>query len=74
MSILFPLVNKLDGEANRNEMQDYSACMKLDDGMHAHSSRRIPHVRMGGKVIIQIVSVDSRMVHEINQSTHGIQI
>ncbi len=47
LSILFPLVNKLDGEANRNEMQDYSACMKHDDGMHAHSSRRTPHVRMG---------------------------
>ena len=28
LSTLLPLVNNLDGDAKRNEMQDYLACMK----------------------------------------------
>ena len=43
---LLPLVNNLDGEANRNEMQDYLARMKHEQFMHTHSSRCIPRVRM----------------------------
>jgi hypothetical protein len=41
------LANNLDGEAKINEMQDYLACMKHKQVMHAHSSRCIPHDRMG---------------------------
>ena len=47
LSTLLPLVNNLDGDAKRNEMQDYLACMKHEQVMHTHSSRCIPHVRMG---------------------------
>ncbi len=47
LSILLPLVNNLDGDAKRNEIQDYLACMKHEHVMHTHSSRCIPHVRMG---------------------------
>jgi hypothetical protein len=28
-------------------MQDYLSCMKYEEVMHTHSSRCIPHVRMG---------------------------
>ncbi len=28
-------------------MEDYLACMKYEQVMHVHSSRCIPHVRMG---------------------------
>jgi len=44
---LLPWVYSLDGEAKRNAMKDYLACMKHEQVMHTHSSRRIPHVRMG---------------------------
>ena len=44
---MLPLVNNLDGEAKRNEMQNYLACMKHEQVMHARSSRYIPHIRMG---------------------------
>ncbi len=47
LGTLLPLVNNLDGEAKRNEMQDYLACMKYEQIMHAHSSRCISNVRMG---------------------------
>jgi hypothetical protein len=47
LSTLLPLVNNLDGDAKRNEMQDYLSCMKHERVMHTHSSRCIPHVRMG---------------------------
>jgi len=47
LSTLLPLVDNLDGDAKRNEMQDYLACMKHEQVMHTHSSRCIPHVRMG---------------------------
>ena len=44
---LLPLVNNLDGEANRNVMQNYLACMKHEQVMHTHLSRCIPHVLIG---------------------------
>ena len=47
LSTLLPLVNNLDGDAKRNEMLDYLSCMKHEQVMHTHSSRCIPHVRMG---------------------------
>jgi len=47
LSILLPLVNNLDDEDKRNEMQDYLACMKHEQVMHTQSSRCIPHIRMG---------------------------
>ena len=47
LSTLLPLVDNLDGDAKRNEMQDYLACMKHEQVMHTHSSRCIPHFRMG---------------------------
>jgi len=43
---LLLLVNNLDGEAKRNEMQNYLACMKHEEVMHAHSSRCITHIRI----------------------------
>ncbi len=46
LSTLLPLVNNLDGDANKNEMQDYLACMKHEQVMHTQSSRCIPHVRI----------------------------
>ena len=46
LSTLLPLVNNLDGDAKRNEMQDYLSCMKHEHVMHAHSSNWIPQVRM----------------------------
>ncbi len=36
LSTLLPLVDNLDGDAKRNEMQDYLACMKHEKVMHTH--------------------------------------
>jgi hypothetical protein len=47
LSTLLSLVNNLDDEAKKNEMQYYLACMKHEQVMHTLSSRCIPHVRMG---------------------------
>jgi hypothetical protein len=47
LSTLLPLVNNFDGDAKRNEMQDYLSCMKHEQVMHTHSSRCISQVRMG---------------------------
>jgi hypothetical protein len=47
LSALLPLVNNLDGEAKRNEMHDYLACIKHEQVMHIHSSCCIPRVSMG---------------------------
>ncbi len=44
---LLPLVYNLRGDAKRNEMHDYLSCMKHEHVMHTHSSRCIPHARMG---------------------------
>jgi hypothetical protein len=46
LNTLLPLVYKLDGDAKKNEMQDYLSCMKHEHVMHTHSSRCISHVRM----------------------------
>ena len=73
LGTLLPLVNNLDGDAKRNEMQDYLACMKHEHVMQTHSSRCIPHVRMGN-VTILIVPVDLSRVHQINQNTREMQI
>jgi len=47
LSTLLPLVNNLDGDAKRNEMQDYLSCMKHEQVMRTHSNRCIPRVHMG---------------------------
>ena len=47
LSTLLPLVKNLDGDAKRNEMQNYLSCMKHEQVTNAHSSRWIPHIRMG---------------------------
>ena len=47
LSTILPLVNNIDGEAKRNEMQNYLSYMKHEQFMHTHPSRCIPHVRMG---------------------------
>jgi hypothetical protein len=47
LNTLLPLVNNLDGDAKRNEMLEYLSCIKHEQVMHTHSSRYIPHVRMG---------------------------
>ncbi len=46
-STLLPLVNNLDNEGKRNDMQSYLACTTHEQVMHGHSSRCIPHIRMG---------------------------
>ena len=47
LSTLLPSVENLDDEVKISEMHNYLACMKHEQVMHAHSSRCIPHTRMG---------------------------
>jgi len=47
LSTLLPLVYNFDGDVKRNEMQNCVSCMKHEQVMHTHSSRCIPHIRMG---------------------------
>ncbi len=44
---LLPMVDNLDGDAKRNEMQDYLSCVKHEQVMHTHSGSCIRRVRMG---------------------------
>jgi hypothetical protein len=47
LSTLLPSVENLDYEARVKEMHSYLSCMKHEHAMHSHSSRCIPHNRMG---------------------------
>ncbi len=72
LNTLLPLAKNLDVEDTRYENRNYFACMKHEQVMRTHSSRCIPHIRMG-KVTVLIVRVNFSPVHQINQNAHRIK-